>query len=110
MNQVCSFWPLAVLATFSEVLEKDVAQQLMKHVELNSCLHPLHFDFCPLYRGRFFVEQFKSSFDAGGVVGTVFLDLKKASYTSNHGILVNCPAEFIFSVNTLVFGLNLIQS
>lgn len=82
----------------------------MKHVELNSCLHPLQFDFCPLYRDRFFVEQFKSSFDIGGVVGTVFLDLKKASYSSNHDILVNCPTKFNFSVNTLVVGLNLILS
>lgn len=77
VNQVCNFWPLAILAAFSKVLEKNVAQQLMKHVELNSCLHPLQFGFCQLYRGRCFVEQFKSSFDTGGVVGTVFLDLKR---------------------------------
>lgn len=91
-------------------LKKKVAQQLMKHVELNSCLHPLQFDFCLLYRDRFFVEQIKSSFDIGGVVGIVFLDLKKASYTSNHDILVNCPAKLNFSVNSPVVGLNLIQS
>ncbi len=49
------------------------------------------------------VEQIKSSLDRGGVVGAVFLDIKKAFDTINHNVLLSKLSRFNFSTNTLTW-------
>ena len=67
----------------SKVCEKWVAEQLTAHLNLgNTPLHPMQFGFCANHSTEtancYFLENVKSKLDRGGVVGAVFLDLKKA--------------------------------
>jgi len=42
------------------------------------------------------IEDIKSSLDGGGVVGAVFLDLKKAFDTVNHHLHISKLSDFSF--------------
>lgn len=48
-----------------------------------------------------FIEKIRSSLDKGGVVGAVFLDLKKAFDTVSHAVLCSQLIHFNFSVITM---------
>ena len=85
---------ISILPVMSMISEKCVAEQLTEH--LNSSpftLHPMQFGFRASHSTEtancFFVENIKSEMDKGGIVGGIFLDLKKAFDIVNHQILIH---------------------
>ena len=54
----------------------------------------------------YFLEVIKASLDKGGVVGAIFLDLRKAFDPVSHSVLLSKLSKFKLSVNVL----NWIQS
>ncbi len=75
--------PISILPVISKVIERVICNQLVEHLNLSHFpLHPMQFGFRAHHSTEtancYFVEQIKSSLDRGGVVGAVFLDLKKS--------------------------------
>lgn len=70
-----------------------MAAQLVDYIETNQLLHPKQFGFRPKYSIEaakcYFTENINYSLDGGNVVGSVFVDLKIACDTVNHGILLS---------------------
>ncbi|OOO00385.1 MAG: hypothetical protein ATN35_07545 [Epulopiscium sp. Nele67-Bin004] len=110
-QSVSNYRPISILPAVSKVAEKLVAEQIINHLNTSSYfLHPNQFGFCTNHSTEtancYFIEKIKLMLDKGGVVGAVFLDLKKAFDTINHGILLGKLSTFNFSSGTI----NWIQS
>lgn len=90
----------------SKVIERCVAEQLTSHLNNSPFrLHPMQFGFrsnhstetanCSL------LENVEAKLNKGGVVGAIFLDLKKAFDTVDHDVLLAKLSMFNFSPNAI---------
>ena len=101
-----NYRPISILPAVSKVMEKIVAEQIVDHLNNSPyTLNRMQFGFRKNNSTEtavcFFLENIKSKLDAGGVIGAVFINLRKAFDTINHQILLTKLSRFNFSPSTL---------
>lgn len=103
-----NYRPISILPVLSKVAEKVVINQLTTH--LNTCnpgLNNMQFGFRKNYSTEtavlHFTEKIRAQLEKGGVVGAVFLDLRKAFDTVNHNVLTSKLSYFNLSAQTLTW-------
>ncbi len=105
-HDASNYRPISILPVLSKVTEKVAIKQLTAFLSTsNFGLHPMQFGFRPNHSTEtatlHLVEQIKSQIDKGGVIGAVFLDLRRAFDTVNHNVLISKLSKFNFSSKVL---------
>ncbi|KAJ3603724.1 hypothetical protein NHX12_028465 [Muraenolepis orangiensis] len=93
---------VSILPVVSKITEKCIAEQLITHLNNTPfSLHPMQFGFRAKHSTEtpncFFLESTKTKMDKCGVVGAVFLDLRKAFDTISHDLLTTKHSRFNFN-------------
>lgn len=101
-SNISNYRPISILPVVSKIVERWVANIINDHLHNSpSNLHAMQFGFRANHStesaNHFFIENVKSKLDTHPCVGAVFLDLKKAFDTVNHGILLTKLTDFNFS-------------
>ena len=100
---VSNYRPISILPVVSKVAEKVVINQLTDHIiSCNPGLNPAQFGFRKHYRNSH-LKQIRKHLDKGGVVGAVFLDLRKAFDTVDYNAIISKLTNFNLSSNTLAW-------
>lgn len=105
---ISNYRPISILPSISKVAEKWISEQIITHLNTSPfSLHPMQFGFRRHHStdtaNCFFLENIKARLDKGGVVGAIYLDLKKAFDTVNHDILIAKLTKFNFSSNVITW-------
>ena len=86
-----NYRPISVLPVISRLFEKLVFNQLYDYLVRNKLIHPGQSGFLKLHSTLTCLlkntDDWYSGLDTGQMVGTVFIDLKKAFDTVDHGLL-----------------------
>ena len=91
ISELGNYRPIAVIPSFSKVLERLVYDQLVSYLEKECLLYNFQFGFRKGYSTEYAiletVEKLKSAVDDQKVTCGIFLDFSKAFDTINHHIL-----------------------
>ena len=89
---ITNYRPISVLSFFSKVFEKVMYNHIISFMNKNDVLYDQQFGFRQKYSTQqaiiMLVDKITRSLDAGDIVISVFLDLKKAFDTVDHHILL----------------------
>ena len=88
-----NYRPVSLLCTISKILERAIADQMMRYLEMNNILHPAHHGFrAGLNTTTALAQLFEiwsQAFDEGQTSAVLFLDLSSAFDVVDHSILLN---------------------
>ena len=89
-NNLNNYRPISQLPVFSKLLERVVSQQIIKHIERHSLLHPNQSAYVPHRSTETALTRINNDIlanNSGTII--IFLDMSAAFDTLNHRTLIN---------------------
>ena len=106
-NKIDNLRPISIIPIISKPLEKHIHNCLNKYLENKSLLHPFQSGFRPLHSCHTALinicDKWLNALNNQNIVGTVFLDLKKAFDLVNHNILYRKLQCYFKNIETCNF-------
>ena len=88
-----NYRPISILPVLSKILEGAVHRQLYHHLQQHNILSPYQCGFRKCHSTEFaalsFADTIRRGIDQGKLTGAVFIDLRKAFDTVDHGLLLD---------------------
>ena len=88
-----NYRPISILPVLSKILEGAVHRQLYHHLQQHNILSPYQCGFRKCHSTEFaalsFADAIRRDIDEGQLTGAVFIDLRKAFDTVDHGLLLD---------------------
>ena len=96
-----NYRPISILPTISKIFEKHVNQHLIGYLNKHKLIHETQSGFRQKHSCQTalvkLVDQWLSCIDKGDIVGTLFVDFRKAFDLVDHSILINKLSLYKFS-------------
>lgn len=104
-NDLNNYRPISILPTISKIFERHISNQMKSFLEKHQLLHTFQSGFrqnhsCQSSLIRL-IDSWLQNIDSGQIVGSVYLDLKKAFDLVDHDILLNKMSMYHFSESVL---------
>ena len=100
-----NYRPISILPTISKLFEKHINKHLMGFLNKYSLLHENQSGFRPDHSCQTalikLVDQWMTCIDKSDIVGTLFLDFRKAFHLVDHEILLNKLSTYEFKASAL---------
>ena len=106
-TQLDNYRPISILSVLSKPLEKHVHKHLMTYLDKHSLLYPLQSGFRPNFSCHtaltHLIDNWLSAINTSEVVGSVFLDFKKAFDMVHHDKLLDKLSLYLRNNTSLKF-------
>ena len=100
-----NYRPISILPTISKIFEKHINKHLMGFLNKYDLIHKNQSGFRPKHSCQTalikLIDQWMSCIDKGDIVGTLFLDFRKAFDLIDHSILIKKLSIYKFRDSTL---------
>ena len=100
-----NYRPISILPTISKIFERHIADQIHKYLDKTNVLHKTQSGFrkhhSTLTALTRLIDAWINDIDSGKLVGTVFLDLRKAFDLVDHDILIYKLKLYHFSEKSI---------
>ena len=100
-----NYRPISILPTISKIFEKHINHHLMGYLNKYKLIHESQSGFRPKHSCQTalikLIDQWKECIDKGDIVGTLFIDFRKAFDVVDHNILLRKLQIYKFSSNAI---------
>ena len=107
LSDPSNYRPISLLPVISKPLERHIHKHLLQYLENNKLIHQYQSGFCPIHSCHIALTRlcdgWLSAINSSEIVGTVFLDFKKAFDLVNHSILLKKLSLYVKDSSSLAF-------
>ena len=113
-NDPCNYRPISILPTISKIFERHVNRHLMSYLNKYCLIHETQSGFCQKHSCQTalvkLIDQWMACIDKGDIVGSIFIDFRKAFDLVDHKTLIRKLSTYKCSQSSLQWFISYLES
>ena len=110
----CNYRPISILPTISKIFERHVNRHLMSYLNKNCLIHETQSGFRQKHSCQTalvkLIDQWMACIDKGDIVGSIFIDFRKAFDLVDHKTLIRKLSTYKCSQSSLQWFISYLES